>query len=102
MTSRPAPLSHAPERASAELNPMVERLTAEGLSPLAAVVQRLGLEMGPTFLVQRCLRPDARGVFLEAVKVGAQWFTSEPALLRFLADCAHAHDRRGAAGEVTA
>lgn len=82
------------------VNAMVERLTGEGLAPLNQVILDLGLQMGSSRLVERCLRPDKRGVFLEAVKVGGTWFTSQPAVRRFLAACVRAHDRRDAGQEA--
>jgi hypothetical protein len=86
------PASAAPATPQADL---IERLTAEGLIPLAEVARRLGHLRGTRpvhsstigrWVMAGRLLPDGRRLRLEAVRIHGQWVTSWPATVRYLAE----------------
>lgn len=73
---------------------LIARLTSEGLNGLGAIANRLPGQRGATHLHPATLTRwilkglparDGERVYLEAVRVGSRWATSEPAVRRFFA-----------------
>lgn len=70
--------------ASTEGESVVEQLMREGAAPLLEKAREIGLAVSKDRLSE-WVRDGARGVRLEAVRVGGRWHTSAQALRRFLA-----------------
>lgn len=80
---------------------LVERIMREGMLSLVEAARHLGRKHHP-YTLQRWVRPGLRGIRLEAVKIGRQWFTSTAAMVRFFAALQSddpAAEFQGAAGD---
>lgn len=89
-------LPPAPERprVSADplkANPTAARLAAEGLVGLIEAVHSEGPRVSIWTAMRWCRHGLRDGTRLEAVKIGGRWYSSRPAVKRFMAQQAELH-----------